>query len=476
VEVIAMKFIGKAFVLGLAIAGTAVAACSTGSHSTAGTATNNGPGGDQANTGRVSAALTLPDGTTITSVTYNISGPTTTSGSVTIGDAQSIEFVVGGLLQGSGYSITLSATDSMGDHCSGSASGFTIVAGAISNVGINMTCPHSTDAVVAADVGTGSLAVDASATIVDAGGAVFCPGITSFSISPAEEPVGSTSALSVSTTIPATITWSVTPGSPAGSGTLDSTTSATPTFTCTGGGNVEVTVTVGVPGSSQCAGLPNTTMTGQIFCEGPSGPPVDSGMDVITMDAPVDTGTCFTALQNACNANLVTNAASLPLPPGHTTCSATEVALWQKDPNTALTGCLNCLLSSGCLNDNLGDSGNECEDPFTGMGASGTAAECVGALNCDVGNVAATCTATSPAPANGAVINAYCGVGVTPTACTATATSPMGACVTPITAGFPASFTPSTIVSNLGIKTYAAGRANAIIACGITNLCTTCNQ
>jgi hypothetical protein len=422
----------------------------------------NGQGGSargNESTGRVSAALTLPDGTTITSVTYNISGPTTTSGTVPIGDAQSIEFVVGGLLAGSGYSITLGATDSMGDHCSGTASGFTIVAGAISNVGVQMTCPRSSDAVVSADVNTGQLAIDASATIVDAGGPVFCPGITSFSISPAEEPVGATSALSVATTIPATISWSVSlpipdplPGTPPmGSGTLDSTTSATPTFTCTGGGTVQVTVTVGAPGTLACGGLPNTTMTGQIFCEGPAGSP----------------------LQAACDSNLSINAASLPLPVGHTTCSATELALWQKDQDTALTSCLNCLLVMGCLNDSLGDTGNECEDPFTGAGAGETTSECVAALQCDIG-VSNLFGTVSPAPANGAVINAYCGVGVTPTNCTATATSPMGACVAPITAGFPASFTPSTIVSNLGIKTYAAGRANAIIACGISNLCTTC--
>jgi hypothetical protein len=428
----------------------------------------NGQGGSapsNESTGRVRAALTLPVIGTITSVTYNITGPTTTSGTVTIGDAQSIEFVVGGLLAGSGYSINLTATDSLGDHCSGSASGFTIIAGAISNVGLSMTCQEGVDATVGADVQTGSLAIDAAATIVDAGGPTQCPGITSFSISPAEEPVGATSALSVTTTIPATITWITpgpppgpSPGPPAGNGTIDNPTSATPTFTCTGGGTAQVTVVVGAPGTSACAGQPNTRMTGQIVCEGPVTCPALPGF------------------QASCNSNLSLNAASLPLPAGHTICSATELALWQKDTNTALTSCLNCLLASGCLDDNLGDTGNECEDPFTGAGAGGTTSECVAALQCDMGIDPCGLSVTSPAPANGAVINAYCGVGVTPTNCTATATSPMGACVAPITAGFPSSFTPSTIVSNLGIKTYAAGRANAILACGISNLCSTCNQ
>jgi hypothetical protein len=433
-----------------------------------------GPGDGSQGTGRISAALTLPDATKITSVTYTVTGPTTTSGTIPIGTAQSVEFVVGGLLAGSGYSITMTATDSAGDLCSGTASGFTIVAGAITNVSVNMTCPHVSDAGVVADVGTGSLAVDGSGVVVEGGGAVFCPGITSFSITPTEEPVGATSALSVMTTIPATIAWSVAPGTPAGAGTLNSTTSASPTFTCTSGGTVEVTVAVGAPGTSACAGQPNTTVIGLIFCEGAGG---GGAIDSSTIDSsPIDGGTdsCgVPALQSGCDADLAVIAPSVPLPPGRTTCSGTELALWQKDPRTDPTSCLNCLFLSGCLDDNLGDSGNECEDPFTGPGAGETTSECLAVLQCEVGDYASGCGARS-APANGTVLNAYCGPGESQSFCIA---SPGGACIAEEKAGFPPGFTSMDIVINhFGTKNYASGRANDIVGCGILSGCTTCTM
>jgi hypothetical protein len=202
---------------------------------------------------------------------------------------------------------------------------------------------------------------------------------------------------------------------------------------------------------------------------------LDTGTDAIadvTADVADTGGSGGGSLQLACNANLVANAGTLNIPSSHTTCSSTEVALWQKDPRQDPMSCLNCLFGAGCLDDSAGDTGQECEDPYTGAGAGGTPAECLATLNCVVGDQAdGTAQKASATPAI-----AYCGAGVTPTTCTGSASSPMGVCKGQIAAGFPAGFTPSTIFTNLGIGVYASGRANAIVACSSNNLCTTCTQ
>src|SRR5580704_12899351 len=100
-----MKHLAKCAVAGLAFGGSILVACSNGSPSS-----SSGQG-----TGQIGVSLTVPGGITINAVHYAISGPTTTSGDVTLGSAATIDFTVGGLTAGAGYSIALSATDTSGD-------------------------------------------------------------------------------------------------------------------------------------------------------------------------------------------------------------------------------------------------------------------------------------------------------------------------------------------------------------------------
>lgn len=151
------------------------------------------------------------------------------------------------------------------------------------------------------------------------------------------------------------------------------------------------------------------------------------------------------------------------------TCSASEVVAFRKD----LTGgCLHCLLSgqAQCLDDPAaGITGQDCEDPFTGVGAGETAAECLATLACDLGvNPAAS---PAPASANGP-ISGLCNDVPEPTC---VGGSPGGACKTAIAAGFPSSFSVSQIGGSIAVVAYASGRAGAIVNCAFNN-CSQCLQ
>ena len=82
-------------------------------------------------------ALSLPDGSTLTTLSWSIAGPggyTLTSASpgqtpVTIGNARAVRFIVGGIPAGTGYSIALQGTDSNGAACTGGSADFSIVPG-----------------------------------------------------------------------------------------------------------------------------------------------------------------------------------------------------------------------------------------------------------------------------------------------------------------------------------------------------------
>lgn len=502
-----MKLITKAFVLGLAVAGTSVAACSTTPKS--------GPaiGSIERNVGTVGLKFTLPNGVTITSVHYVISGPTSTSGDVTIGTAQSVEFVVGGLLAGS-YTITLTATDSAGDNCSSPATSFTITAGATTQAVVTLTCFQADGGIVLTDSGMGSVEVDA-AVLFEAGTPTVCPALASLSVSPAEEQVGSTSAISTSTQpTGAAVTCSTsapTDGTPAGSGTLNA---ACTVFTCTGAGQVILTVSTG---TGPC---PPSTMTAKINCEGEagagsssssgssssggssssssgssssggssssssgsssgsssSGGVADSGPDVADAGC-TDHSNCTSFVQ--------ANAASL-LPPGGTghVCNQTETALYDKTVSGRPAGdCLQCAYLSGCLDDTFAstDINKECEDATATTDAGSTGVnECLATLGCDMALSAippvCNTTTTGAAPvwntstSQGQVNNAYCGIGVTTTTCTGTGTGqgPAGSCVSQITAGFPSGSNSTFILNQLTNPVYPSGLGNQLVSCLIAN-------
>ncbi len=129
-------------------------------------------------------------------------------------------------------------------------------------------CTVPPDGSTSADVGTGAVEVDAGVSLFNTG-AVACPGISSFSISPAGINLAGTASLNLATVGPAaSIAWTV---SPANGGTFGSTTAASTTFQCANvpaaGSQVTVTATVALPDSGLCSGKQFTTMSALVNCE-----------------------------------------------------------------------------------------------------------------------------------------------------------------------------------------------------------------
>jgi alpha-tubulin suppressor-like RCC1 family protein len=233
------------------------------------------PYGSGGATGSVGMALTIASGVQFEALSWTITGPSGPySGNVTIDNAQSIEFVTGGIPAGGPYTMNLSGTDSAGDPCSGSAV-FGVAPGAITDVTVTISCFYPTDAGIPADV-----------TVGGEGGASYtapsynCPSIASIAVSPSQAPVGQAIQLDVSTTTAAggapgtpTIAWTVTPST---GGAFSDPTSASPVFDCASPGTVSVSVTAGLTASiggadagDVCSGAEGTSASATINCEGP---------------------------------------------------------------------------------------------------------------------------------------------------------------------------------------------------------------
>jgi hypothetical protein len=164
-----------------------------------------------------------------------------------------------------------------------------------------------------------------------------------------------------------------------------------------------------------------------------------------------------------------------------TTCSQTEVSLFQKDTTG---GCLSCAINKSCIDDTAGDVSQECDDLATAataptgstvLGTTGVN-ECQATLNCEIGIV----PANSPSPLNvGAsrtLANAYCG---NVSSATCQAGSPAGVCVPQIVAGLPSTFTAGTqVLSNLANVAFPTGVAGTVVSCLLSTSgggqCTSC--
>jgi alpha-tubulin suppressor-like RCC1 family protein len=226
-------------------------------------------------TGSVGMALTIASGVQFQALSWTITGPSGPySGNVMIDNAQSIEFVTGGITAGGPYTMDLSGTDSAGDPCSGSAV-FSVAPGAISNVTVTISCFYPTDAGIPADVTVGG---EGGASYVAP--AYNCPTITSLAVSPSQAPVGQAVQLDVTTTTAAggaagtpTLEWTATPST---GGVFSDPTSASPVFDCASPGTVSISVTAGLTASvggadagDVCSGAEGTSASTTINCEGP---------------------------------------------------------------------------------------------------------------------------------------------------------------------------------------------------------------
>jgi hypothetical protein len=114
--------------------------------------------------------------------------------------------------------------------------------------------------------GYGSVDIDASIVLL-AEAPVSCPGISSFSIAPAEVPMGQPASLAIEIVGPlATIQWTV---EPATGGQFSNSVAAITTFQCAIPGPMTVIANVGLPDSGACSGGQFTSFSGLINCESP---------------------------------------------------------------------------------------------------------------------------------------------------------------------------------------------------------------
>jgi hypothetical protein len=502
-EVIAMKLIVEAVIFALAVAGASIVACSTTRELVGGSTS---PGN---RTGRIGMHFTLPTSATISTVHWAIVGPTSASGDVATGNT-SIEVVIGGLLaggyDGAGQGVTLTATDSQGDPCSSAQAPFVIIAGTTTDLFVEMTCFQNDGGPMPVSI-NGSIEVEASAIAV---AVPNCPIISSFSLSPAEEPVGSTSAVQVLTKPPGSAVTYTSSNVTIASVTSNSDASppgSSATVLCTSAGQITLTVstTVPLPDGGACA--PNT-MSALINCESSDaaivcptmGQTFCSGVGCTNLQTDNNNcGTCGHActggevctagaccLQPACNAILAGINVSGHTPP-HTTCNATELAIFQKHPTSGDAGapgaCLQCAYANALL-DLTGVTANaECED-LGATGDGGTPAgisECEAALACDLGlatNGTDSCGGqlySDMAPPVGVIspllLNAFCGAGVSTSTCGSGGA--MGACLAVWRAGFEGN-SDSFIINNNSNTAFPAGMGNNIVGGLMTSCASQC--
>ena len=192
--------------------------------------------------GTVSLALQLPGMITVNTFSYSIAGPHSYSGNIDVSHSTTVSAVIGNVLSGSGYSLTLTGTATDGQTtCSGTSAPFMVAAGGSTNVTVMIDC-HVPGR-------TGSVLINGTINI--------CPGIDSVSANP---PVGNTIAISSSAhdsdAAPQALSYSWTTSS----GTLSSYAVPNPTLTCAAPGNVSLTLTVS-DGDAACNATFNLIVT-----------------------------------------------------------------------------------------------------------------------------------------------------------------------------------------------------------------------
>ncbi len=536
-----MKLIHNVFAASL-LAAVSVAACSSQQGPAVGQPGSGSQvginGGEHGATGSVGMHLTIGNGVHVNALNWSISNGmgTPTTGTVFITDdagneAQSIEFVAGGILAGSGYVITLSGSDSVGDPCIGTSTPVTVMAGATSAAVVVVTCTAPTDASLATTVDSGNIAVDAGVILVSQNPFV-CPGITGVSISPAEllppETAGLTAGVTGSSGGTQTLVWST---SCAGAN-ITNPTSPNATFACgstTPGTSCQVTLTVGLNGTGAdggsvgqvCTGVGVSTTTETIVCEAGgafqcfaptpnlcgTNTCVNFQTDVnhcgncTTVCATGDTctaGVCAAPPPTACTTSpCAANGANSVQCTGNTkhggVCTATEAIIVNRDIGKNLvsagqltpTSCYECLFGAGCIDDDKNsDTGAECGDLSGTVGSGNQASEtqtqaCLNTLTCVFGSDCQNAVGQNPGATDG-IGNCFCGSNdVTSSLCAAAptiaagpaASAPNGSCAQTELDGFgdTTSTANTPVLANFTTNTTGSGMANNIFACAGSN-------
>ena len=225
-----------------------------------------------AGTGAIAFALTVPNGVELDTVSYqltNAAGTTVQSGSVSVQSSQSIEFQLGNVWPGNGYTVTTTSTGTNGVSCSGSAGPFTVVARATTTVQIGMAC-------YAAGSDAGNVFVTGTPYLCGTWNSLSTVGTGSQITNGSEADVGSTITLTATATgpDPTGLTYGWSTSNPIGTfGPNDADGAAdTTTFVCTAPGTTTITLVVGdgpVPKGFSCA-TAQSTVTATVTCDEPA--------------------------------------------------------------------------------------------------------------------------------------------------------------------------------------------------------------
>lgn len=286
--------------------------------------------------GDIHAKFSIPGGITLESLDYTINGPTSTSGVVDLShSANSVEFVVGGLTAGSGYTLAMSGADTNGDPCVSQPTPFTVGVMETTMVDLTVVCTIGGGSYVIADAGTGS--VQASATVVEVQNpTTTCPIIASYGAANVEFQPGTSTDIAVTTNPPnAAISFSMTTVGDAGAavvGTVTATKTGA-TFACVNPGRVQLTVTTSAPLALDAGQCPNQSQSIWIHCEDLVCPANLTACRSVCVDTTSDAnncGACGTTCQ--AGATCVNGACTLVCPAGMTSCGSDCVNL-QTNPN-----------------------------------------------------------------------------------------------------------------------------------------------
>src|SRR5450631_3700371 len=200
--------------------------------------------GSNPNSGDVKLAVVLPSGATISTVTYSVKNSSSTTiagpGTFTVTDPNatiSLDIVVPVTPAGdAGDTVTLSATTSTGQSCTGTSAPFPVTAGTNTPVMMTLTCGSAT-----ASGPTGNIGI--TTTLVEGD---HCPNILSAVIGPDQTSVGGTASVAATASdadLSETLSFVWAPSANV-SGQVNTATSSSLTYHCTASGIQTLGLTV----------------------------------------------------------------------------------------------------------------------------------------------------------------------------------------------------------------------------------------
>jgi hypothetical protein len=346
--------------------------------------------------GMLTLALTLPSGLTISQVNYTIHSaqptapPADKTGVINTGNGMAQPGVETSYPASTNDTVTLTATTSDGESCSGTSAAFPVLSNMQAMVSVTLTCGLLTP-----DGGPGSVRVNGN--VVDQ--TDICPTLDSWSVSPLTTgPTGSidlTSAASDGNAADsATLTYAWT-SLPLAAGAFTNIAGGNATFTCPGSGNYTLTITVDdhhMP--AHCTATRSVAVTCGACGNGVQDPGEQCDSAAQFMNNTCDPLTCMT-IQTICGNNLVQ--------PGETCDNAAARANNTCAPNGGVTittpsgpqmiaGCQPIPVACG---NGLVQPGETCEPP----GTSSCDATCQTISPCIVCETTGTaCTNTKVTP------------------------------------------------------------------------------